>query len=280
LRFTVMILLFPGIVLANFAAGNLSLDGKNFRIRSVRAKTKTNIVDKSKKDVVILFTDQPVEGADFSVPQLTLDAQSGTIHGVQLLINPAGVVYGLMILGQPQTNGSNLCEFSSEQFDLSFVKGRVYTDGEQEAFRHTYEFDLQFEADVIASFDANSDVPALTLPQGGGEPGKAYMDFDKAVQSGSIDGLKKFATNDQQVAMLEGPAGKKFVQMQQKMRPVNIKILSGSISGDHATLTVQGTNSATNASVIGTVSMILIKSSWRVEKEEWQRSPELQTDEQ
>src|SRR5262249_6408123 len=120
------------------------------------------------------------------------------------------------------------------------VEGVVSTKGVVSSFDSKFEYKVAFNANVRGrapdkKVDAKSGTP---LPPGGGEPGKAYLAFNKALAAGDIATLKKMAPKDE--PMPPDDEVKKMLPMMQAMAAKNIKILQGFQNGNAATLFVEG----------------------------------------
>jgi hypothetical protein len=71
------------------------------------------------------------------------------------------------------------------------VEGRYYTEKPESFFDKTYEFDLPFAADLLAGSLSGS-----PLPKGGGEPGKVYQAYMKAVAKKDAAAIQKVVTKE------------------------------------------------------------------------------------
>lgn len=115
---------------------------------------------------------------------------------------------------------------------------------------------------------ADSAAKGTPLPAGGGEPGKAYMDYCKAITSGDMAALKKLVTADQ-VQSMDDPMFAKMFPMMQSMHAKDIKITGGTISGTGATLNADGKDGATGGPSKGTITMALEGKQWKVKEDSW-----------
>jgi hypothetical protein len=105
------------------------------------------------------------------------------------------------------------------------------------------------------------------LPAGGGEPGKAYMGYCKAIASGDMAALKKLVTADQ-VKSMDDPTFAKMFPMMQSMHAKDIKITGGTMTATAATLNAEGKDSG-GAVAKGTISMVLEDKLWKVKEDSW-----------
>ena len=265
----VFCLLLTPLFAENSASGDLILNGKDYAMKSAIAKTAENPFDETKKDIVILLTDSPVPMDRFEMGSLYEMSLQGKVRGVIVTLNEDKECSGLVILGVAQKSGNNVCDFSATEFEENRVEGSVYINS-QESFGHTYEFDLKFAVDVEDTFVPPVDeVTGDPLPPDGGEPGRSYMEYDRAIATGNVGVLKKYAPNAEAAKQLESPDSKQVLEMMKSMRPTGIRILKGFINDDRATLYLEGNDSMSSGTVTGTIRMVRVKGIWRIEKESW-----------
>lgn len=259
----------PGRAVAAKVSGTYTLDGKKYVITSVLAKTDENPLDEERKDIVVLLTDAPVTADQFNMGSLYRMSMDGKIHGIMATFNEDKECAGLVVLGITQRSGYNVCDFDPLQFDLTMISGKVSTTL-QESLGHEYEFSIQFESAVTdaveKSVDQNTGTP---LPVGGGEPGKAYMEYDRAIQSGNIGVIKKFAPSEEAAKQLDNPEAKKMLQMMKAMRATGLMITKGFMDGNRATLIVEGKDSMSGGMATATVTMFRSGNQWKVVNESW-----------
>jgi hypothetical protein len=109
---------------------------------------------------------------------------------------------------------------------------------------------------------------ATPLPADGGAPGKAYMEYTKAIQAGNMDALKKLVSSDR-AKQMEDPQFKQMFPMIQSMQAKDIKITGGSIAGKEAILNAQGTDSMGGGTSTGTIDMVQEGDQWKVKQDSW-----------
>ena len=105
------------------------------------------------------------------------------------------------------------------------------------------------------------------LPGDGGEPGKAWRAYDAAMNRGDVAAIKRTLLDeaggqfDQAVPLLDLMRGS---------RGVNARVVGGVISGDKATLRLQGQPPTLAASTgNGSVTMMKEHGLWKMASEEW-----------
>ncbi|MCI0412124.1 DUF4878 domain-containing protein [bacterium] len=259
-------------VFGGTAKGNFVLDGKTYAINSVQARTDENPFEKSKKDILVLLTDQPVAESDFDLYNLDTLAESGKLHGILVRLDDEKQATGLIVLGTVQRSGNSVCNFEPTKFDLSRVAGKVYLAEPDESFGRKYTFDVEFDTDVkdkiAPALDETSGTP---LPPDGGEPGKAFREYEKAIQSGNPQELKKYIVPEQ-AKKLDDPQAANMLGLMKMMRATEVKIVKGLLQGDRAILTVEGKDPVSNNKTSGSVRMVKLDGKWILEKESWTSS--------
>jgi hypothetical protein len=255
------------------ASGTLMIDKKVYRISNAKAMFQPDPFVPTKKDVVLLLTDQEVASDRFDVGPLNANAAVGMLHGIVVTIDEAQQPYDLILLGVTHVTGTSVCGFDAKRYDAQLVSGHIYMDASEEADGHTYKFDVQFSASLADNMltleSGNDDSAGAPLPADGGEPGRAYMEFDQAIRTGNVENLKKYGPESADTALLDMEQAKQVLQMMQVTRPNSIKILRGFSTGQTATLYVEGKDPMFGKMGSATVSMVKLDNVWRVNKEDW-----------
>jgi hypothetical protein len=257
---------------AGTAKGVFNLDGTNYTIGSVIAKTDANPFDKTKKDILVLLTDQPVAEADFDTLSLDTLAETGKIHGILVRLESQREVTGLIVLGVVQRSGNFICNFDSTKFSESRVTGKVFLNEPDESFGRKYTFDIEF--DTTVKDEEQPDIAEDTgtaLPSDGGEPGQAYREYEKAIQSGNPQSLKKYLVPEQG-KKLDDPQAGNMLGLMKMMRAQEVRIIKGFLQGDRATLTLEGKDPISNSKTTGTARMRNVEGQWVLERESWSSS--------
>ena len=254
---------------AGTASGTFVLDDTTYAISSVLAKTDVNPFDSSKKDVLVLLTDVPVQASDFDVMTLDSLAESGKVHGILVRLQDARQATGLTVLGAVQRSGNFVCAFDSTDFDLDHVAGRVYLKEPDHSFGRKYTFDVEFDTEVKETEETSAaESPGVPLPLDGGEPGKAYREYEKAIQSGDPGALKKYLVPEQ-AKKLDEPQAANMLGLMKVMRAQQVKILEGFLFEDRATLKLEGKDPVSNSRTQGTAKMRKVNGQWVLERESW-----------
>ena len=121
-------------------------------------------------------------------------------------------------------------------------------------------------AEVVAAADTPE--KPTTLPVDGGEPGKAYMEYCKAMKDGKMDALKKLVTSDR-AKQMDDPEFAKMFPMIQSMMAKDIKVTGGTMTSKEANLTAEGKDSMAGGAAKGEIHMVLEDKQWKVEKDSW-----------
>ena len=113
---------------------------------------------------------------------------------------------------------------------------------------------------------------ASPLPAGGGDPGKAYLEFCQAERAGNKKQLVKYLTGAQ-FDLYNHPAltitkGAFIWKESSALDYANLEIVSGVANKEKAVLEVQAIRLGYRTT--GTVLMILEEGQWKVDDETWQ----------
>lgn len=124
---------------------------------------------------------------------------------------------------------------------------------------------LVLSAFCLSAVAAGKETP---LPAGGGDPGKAYMDYCKAFGSGDMAALKKLVSADR-AKQMDSEDFKKMFPMMKEMQAKDIKVTGGTMTGNEATLNAEGKDSMGGGMAKGTISMVLEDKQWKVKLDSW-----------
>ena len=262
------------------ASGTLEVDGTTVKLAHAIARSKRNAFDEKKKDVVVLLTQNPVSAEMFvDDDKLFSAASDGSVQGLLVTIDSDEKPYHLQVLNPKasmQMSGSGFFNFDATDFSDKHVAGKFFTTSEQDFMgKHKYTYDVTFAAPVqtiaVASevtVDASS---GTKLPAGGGDPGKAYLAFDKASRAGNLAEMKKSASTTRPMPEMSAEETKQMIEMMKLMRPAKLKITGGFVSGDHATLNVEGEDPSSKSKMHGTIEMAREGGGWKLIAEKWKQ---------
>jgi hypothetical protein len=106
------------------------------------------------------------------------------------------------------------------------------------------------------------------LPADGGEPGKAYLEYCKAIKDGKMDMLKKLVSSER-AKQMDSPDFKKMFPMIQAMMAKDIKVTGGTMTSKEANVTAEGKDTMMGGVTKGEIHMVLEDKQWKVEKDSW-----------
>jgi len=159
------------------------------------------------------------------------------------------------------------------------AEGRIWVDEPYSAFDDTFNYEVTFALDIAKSAPTESGaattegqggnekpeaMKGTPLPAGGGDPGKAYLELNKAILAGDVKAMRKFVPTkflpdfDRDV--------KEMMELMKSMTATNIKVLGGTIDGNAATLQVEG--KLMNEPTKITVTMEKEGNQWKKVREE------------
>lgn len=110
------------------------------------------------------------------------------------------------------------------------------------------------------------------LAADGGEPWKAYMAMQKAIETGKPAEVRKHMAKSVQTEMdSEKPEdAQKMIGMLKMMQPKDLRFVEGYASADKASLSVTGVSPMDPASKAkGSVKLVKEEASWKVLDENW-----------
>ncbi|MFT3805792.1 hypothetical protein [Arenimonas sp.] len=143
-----------------------------------------------------------------------------------------------------------------------------------------YSCDLQFDLPMgaVAAAAAKPGKPGAVaapakpagqpLPAGGGEPGKAYLALRKATLAGDVNGMLAHVKKENATRMradMGKPEFPQMLEMVKAMEPKEVRIVSGTVNGDQATLKIAG-KEADGAAMTGEVQLVRENGQWKVGK--------------
>jgi hypothetical protein len=124
---------------------------------------------------------------------------------------------------------------------------------------------------AACTFAIAADEKPTNLPADGGEPGKAYMDYCKAMKDGNKDALKKLVSMER-AKQMDSPDFAEMFPMIQSMVAKDIKITGGTMTSKEANLTAEGKDAMSGGVTKGEIHMVLEDKQWKVEKDSWKSS--------
>ena len=155
-------------------------------------------------------------------------------------------------------DGCGFCFDGSVKSTVKVEKGRIHGRATFAGEPGELSFDVEFDVPVASAEFGTA------LPPGGGEPGKAYLAYHKALVDWQKDALKPYFSDKVQADW--GEHADEIVQAFRKDHPdQSAKIERGFASGDRALLLVRGETSYSK--VRTEVHLLREKGSWRIVEE-------------
>lgn len=267
-------------LVAGSASGNVKINGKSLSLKYAYAVAQPNLIDENKTDIAVLLTEKPIpDGALREVSDLWAFA-AHNLHGwVLFKINEKGKAISETI-DHPELKGERLlmtgfthAEFIP-RFDLEIkdrIEGAFITEHVEDFLKYKYEIKVKFNASILQAKRLEALPGAKTgtkLPADGGEPGKMYMAYYKALKKKDNAAMRMIMSLGPDISDMEL---KEQVEMMNAMTPENVKIESGYAKEDKAVLYLMGTMDGQNQ--YGTVGMEKKNGEWRIIKENWSDKP-------
>jgi hypothetical protein len=255
---------------AGSAKGSFTANGKKVNLKYAYATTHKNPFEKTKTDVWIIVTDKDIPpGSQFDEFALMDLGDNGTSgFTVQFdadkkldsgtLFSPAfKKMHQFSVIGKQTINITTLTK--------DRVAGTVSMppdDFFKETYQYTASFDLPIESKPAEKRVALKGTP---LGKDGGEPGRAWQAYRSAIHSGDVAAIRKTIAKEL-IADTQGPDFKKMLPVIQEMQPKKVKINSGAVDGENATLLVTSLDEKNTA---GTVTLRMESGQWKLVKEAW-----------
>ena len=217
--------------------------------RTVELKHVYAEADKKYGGITVTFTDQPlpedpVERCKYS----ELMSAEGKLHILRLYLEPDGKVSTSLVYRPITTSpyfdsGGFLFDRSGKEYDVKkqehtprndefeevkvrvignrtlegTIRSRLLKDDDGGRYP---EMKFQYQVKFKAGIAAESDSTARTLPEGGGEPGKAYLAFYGAVMAADLEKVKQAVTVDQLKAFEGANAKKHLAKLKSLLLPL------------------------------------------------------------
>lgn len=262
------------------ASGSMSVDGTGMKLNYAYAMAQPNSFDKEKTDIAILISEKPVPDERFKDVEDLRDVAVRQHGWLYFEINdeqkPITEVADHPSLEgtQLQMSGMTRSDFLQKEFTKERIAGSLKTKNADEILGHTYEVDITFSAPILQAKIPEplpDEKTGKALPPDGGDPGKTYLNFVRAVQKKDLKTVKKFAPSPEEGIDYNDEELKDMIEFMAELTPKDLKITKGFVKGDRAVLYVTGTLEGEKQ--YGTVEMIKKEGSWRVKEESWSDTP-------
>lgn len=243
---------------AGEAKGQLTFEGKTYELKYAYAIGRPGDFDKTKEDIDILLTVEPIPEADLGdmMPgrgprlSITLDAERKLTSGN--IFHDRGNI-----------SSNHGHEFDLKVFDGKRAEGRLYTKGEVTGAGATFQYDATFAADVWRKPKAVAATPADGQKAAASPQAAAYGAFLKAVQAGDLAGLRKLVVPEM-ARQMDDPDFKQMFPMMQEMTPKKVDYQRVSESGDTATLELSAPEMGQ-----GVATLQKVDGQWRIGRTKW-----------
>ena len=260
------------------ATGALTIDGKRITLKYAYAMAQPNTFDAGKTDIAVLLTEEPldedaltdIEELDDAVMRqhgwafFKLDEDGKPIH--EMIDHPAAGGGRLIMSGFTQA------EFVSKKMGKDRVEGSFKTKKTEDFMGHPYSIKVDFSAPILQA-KVPEPLPDVktgrTLPKGGGQPGKVYRAYLKAVLDKDIAALRTLVPDKTQ--NMSDSEIKESLEFVAGLLPKNPKITDGYAKEGRAVLYVEGTLEGEKQ--YGTVELVKKENMWGIVKESWSNTP-------
>lgn len=225
--------------------GTLTANGITFEFPYVYVwPEKEGFYDKSDPTWNIIFVERELKPREIDAhPWETAWVHIGITESKEFSDQPELQVYTQSIKfsadAPGNVSGGTYPQLEIEGFDSGTVTGRLWHAEPQTVFDDTYQFDISFSAPIT---DPNAPIGDL-LPEGGGEPGQAYLKWVETIHSGDIEALKSIVPAEMAAQFDQGTVeeAREEVEFMKLMTPTDVSIVSGSTDGETAILNIEGT---------------------------------------
>lgn len=250
-------------------SGTLYNDGKAIALPYAYAYRTADRFNKGQQMTSVVFSDKAIDAAALADASDRADALNDMLRGatqVELNIEADGNVQNLntqMDGYSGSTSGSGWYTLELKQNDDARIEGSFRSNDEEDKASGRF-YDFTFALDLPGAADLGA-----ALPAGGGDAGKAYLAYLKAMEKGDVDAIAKHMVKqraDQLLAGRNDPQFKEMFAFIQGMTLKNPKYVKGNSKGDSATLEYSGLDSR-GGKVTSTVTMQREGGAWKLAKE-------------
>jgi hypothetical protein len=265
--------------MAGKASGTLTIDGESISLKYSYVMAQPNVFDKKKTDIAVLLTENPLAGDAVKDVEDLRDATYKTHGWAFFKIDDKGKPIH-EVIDHPAAGGDILlmsgfthAEFTSKKIGKDRVEGSFTTSKSEDFMSHKYEIRVDFSAPLLQAKRPEplpNSKTGKALPGDGGEPGKAYRAYRKAILEKDIAALRETAPASQ-VQNATDEELKEAIEFMSDISPAAPKITSGFVKGDRAVLYLEGTLEGEKQ--YGTVEFAREKKAWYIVKENWSNTP-------
>ncbi len=262
------------------ADGSLTANGKKFALTHAYARRHKSPFDKTKTVVEVIIIDKEISAEAQSDEFEFMRAQdkqelsgfTATIDDDKAIIS--ATVFSPAFKKMHQFSAVGMQKLDLKSITAARVAGSVSMAKPDDFFDEKYQYNATFDV-PIAKPTGPPAPPVLKgtpLPAGGGEPGKAYMAYLKLMAGGDMKKFLNAVTAERAKEASSDPDFKKLFPLIQAMQAKNIKVTSGAVDGNDATLLATGKDGDDVSN--GKITMAKESGQWKVAKEEWKTQHE------
>jgi hypothetical protein len=279
-----LLLLTPLVAFGDSVAGALTVNGTRVSLEHGYALPVPNSFDKKKTDTLLVLSDRPLAPEVLSDRSKLMFAE---LNGVVLQIDgQASITSGMIYSGALQKVGKSFSSVGSHVLDVHiFTPGRIagtVSAPEDDFFDNVYAYSAEFDLAVMGGAKsapgakgtakpAPKAAKGTALAAGGGEPGRAYEAYRKAIMDGDLASLRSSVSPELRKDM-DAPDFEEMLDFIREMQPRQVTITGGSVEGSTATLLVAAEDEDGKAA--GTITLVREGNSWLLQKEEWKITAE------
>jgi hypothetical protein len=244
------------------------------KVGQVEHQLKHVYFDHRDELVLVMVTDRPIpedmeiygnymlaEAGEVAGLTASIDKESWTLAGhLDTVFHPTS--------GAPPDDLGEGAQIEILRHDAEVIEARLHLDEAAETGDVSHTFDVTF---TISAFDVFEPMEA-TVKGVDSEPATAYASFINAVFAIDPAEAKRWCSVEQAAKLDSYDDIHDTLDKVRSMHPKEITVLSTEISGDTATLQVEGERKG----VLGTatVAMVLEDGAWKVNKEKWEYKKE------
>ena len=255
----------PGVPAQNSVEGSLTVDGTTVPMKHI-------YFDQYREEFTIVLTDTPVDQEMIPFEVSTLSEQ-GKVRALEftisretqaLLPRMRKAMYFHPVWTREIDIGNGVLTLS--KFDDEQLVGTIKTPSVNERDGHTFSYDIAFSVSLKKA------PLQVTITGANDPPSQAYAAYSQALMNGDVEEFKKFVPSENLEAL---PQDEKDLvlglEFAQDMMMTEMEVLTSTISGNKAVLTIKGSRGLTTAN--GTVTMVQENGAWKVLEDSWESGP-------
>ncbi len=253
------------------AEGQLIVNDEASKLQYAYAVTQPGFFDETKEDILVIVTNIPLsDGAVEDWAERNRLESEGTLHCIEMTVNaekrPISVKIRHNAFEASPSGLSTDDVFEPVTFNESTIEGKMYSKNPREFFGTTYTYDATFKVAVRRKKEASPPSAADKDTATGSPQAAVYRAYEKAVQSGDMEALKKVVSAEA-VEQLSGPDAEEMMGFMTLFLPNNVEFLRVTVEGESAVLNVSG--ELDGEQVEGSIEFVLEEGQWKVAGSSW-----------